>query len=215
MSSAEVVDSYLRGEISRRTLIRRLIAGGVSVSAAVAYSELLRPEWAFASHQCTDEFYDLYGFYGDCGDHYGGNTPPPKQEVSQPPPTQDDSQPGPVPDTTPPGTRMRVSRLSLATLLLTRRLVVRFVSSEAASVAFTATMTVGRRSAAAEAARRIVVARGSARFAEAGRKRVRLKLTRRGRRALLKRDRATLRVTARAVDLAGNARVSAVTLRLR
>ena len=73
MSSTEVVESFLRGEISRRTLIRRLVAVGVLASAAVAYTELLRPAWAFASHECTDEFYDLYGFYGDCGNHY----PPP------------------------------------------------------------------------------------------------------------------------------------------
>ena len=115
MSSAEVVESYLRGEISRRALVRRLVAAGVSLSAAAAYSELLRPEWAFASHECTDEFYDLYGFYGECGDHYGGNQPPPD---TTPDKQQPDNQPDPPPaqDTSAPGTRMRVSKLSLATL---------------------------------------------------------------------------------------------------
>ena len=80
MSSSEIVESFLRGEISRRTLVRRLAAAGVSMSAAVAYSELLRPEWAFAAEQCTPEHYDMYGHYGFyC--HY--EQPPPKEN---PPP---------------------------------------------------------------------------------------------------------------------------------
>ena len=104
---------------------------------------------------------------------------------------------------------------------MTNRLVVRFRSNEAARVTFTVTMFVpGRSSAAdadadADAARRLVVARGSTRFRRAGTKRVRLKLTRKGRRALLKRRRATLRVTSRAVDAAGNARVRTVAVKLR
>jgi hypothetical protein len=222
VSSSEVVQSFLRGEISRRTLIRRLVAAGVSLSAAMAYSELLRPEWAFASHECSAEFYDHYGYYGDCGEHY--TVTPPKKDPTEnrtpppppPPPPPDDNQPGPPPpDTTPPTTGMKVSKLSLATLLLTGRLVVRFTSSEAGSVTFTVTTTVANRSAAAEAARSVVVARGSARFARPGTKRVRLKLTRRGRKLLLKRRRVTLKVRARAVDAAGNARVRVVRLTLR
>jgi len=213
MSSAEVVDSYLRGEISRRTLIRRLVAVGVSMSAAVAYSELLRPAWAFASHECTDEFYDLYGFYGDCGDHYA-NTPPPAQDPPKDP-VPVNNQPTPTPDTTRPTIGMKVSKLSLASLLVTGRLVVRFTSSEAGSVGFTVTTTVAGGSAAAEAARRVLVARGSATFARPGTKRVRLKLTRAGRKALKKRRRATLKIRARAVDGAGNARVRVLSLRLR
>ena len=215
MSSTEIVESFLRGEISRRTLVRRLVAAGVSLSAAVAYSELLRPEWAFASHQCTDEFYDLYGFYGDCGNHYGGNTPPPDQtpaKTEEQPKVEQQPLPG---DTTPPATGMKVSKLSLAGLLVTGRFVVRFSSSEAGSVAITTTMALPGGSGAAEAARRIVVARGSATFRAAGTKRIRVRLTRRGRKALLKRRRASLRVTARAVDAAGNARVRVATLRLR
>jgi len=215
LSSAEVVESYLRGEISRRTLIRRLVAVGVSLSAAVAYSELLRPAWALASHQCTDEFYDLYGFYGDCGNHYP-DPPPPQPEPAKVEPPVDNKQPDPPPpDRVPPTTGMKVSKLSLASLLVTGRLVVRFTSSEAGSVGFTVTTTVAGRAAAAEAARRVLVARGSATFARPGTKRVRLKLTRAGRKALLKRRRAILKVRARAVDKAGNARVRVVTLRLR
>jgi hypothetical protein len=218
MSSSEIVESFLRGEISRRTLVRRLAAAGVSMSAAVSYSELLRPEWAFASHECTAEFYDLHGFYGDC-DHY--------EHYEQPPPTQNpppgnnppanNPQPGPTPDTTPPATLMKVSKLSLVTLLLTGRLVVDFTMSEPGAVSFTVTMALAKGSsdAAEAAARRIVVARGSAKFLKPGRKRVRLKLTRKARRVLKKRRRATLRIRARAVDGAGNARVRTATLKLR
>jgi len=48
MSKEQLVDAYLRGEISRRAFIRRLVAGGVSVSAAVAYS-FLTPQRAWTS----------------------------------------------------------------------------------------------------------------------------------------------------------------------
>ena len=218
MSSSEIVESFLRGEISRRTLVRRLAAAGVSLSAAVAYSELLRPEWAFAAEQCTPEFYELYGFYGEDCDHY--EQPPPKENPppdDKPPENKPpDNNPGPQPDTTAPTTLMKVSKLSLVSLLVTGRLVVNFTMSEPGSVSFVVTMALaGQSEADADAARRLVVARGSAKFAKAGRKKVRLKLTRRARRVLKKRRRATLRVRARAVDRAGNARVRTATLKLR
>jgi hypothetical protein len=203
MSSTETVDSFLRGEISRRTLVRRLAAGGVSMSAAVAYSELLRPNWAFASHECTSEFYDAHGFYGDCTDHQ------PVTPVTQPPVDQ----PGPTPDTTRPTTSLKVSHLSLVTLLLTRTLVLDFRCSEAATVTFTVTTAVTHGSAA-EAARRVVIARATKKFGAPGKKRIRLKLTRKGRRLLAKRRRATLVIGARAVDAAGNARTRSVRLKL-
>jgi hypothetical protein len=216
MSSSEVVDSFLRGEISRRTLVRRLAAAGVSMSAAVAYSELLRPEWALAAEQCTAEYYELYGFYGDC-DHYEHYEQPPPKE--NPPPDNkppEGNPPGPTPDTTAPATLMKVSKLSLVTLLVTGRLVVDFTMSEPGSVSFTVTLAHASGSnAVAEDARRLVVARGAAKFAKPGRKRVRLKLTRRARKVLKKRTRATLRVRARAVDKAGNARSRTATLKLR
>jgi hypothetical protein len=218
MSSSEIVESFLRGEISRRTLVRRLAAVGVSMSAAVAYSELLRPEWALAAEQCTPEFYELYGFYGDC-DHYEHYEQPPPKENPPPdnkPPENNPPPPGPTPDTTAPSTLMKVSKLSLATMLLTGRLVVDFTMSEPGSVSFTVTMALaGGSSDATDAARRIVVARGTTKFAKPGRKRVRLKLTRKARRVLKKRRRATLRIRARAVDGAGNARVRTATLKLR
>jgi hypothetical protein len=48
MSQQEAVAAYLDGRMSRRTLIRRLVAGGVSVSAAVAYAHVLQPGRATA-----------------------------------------------------------------------------------------------------------------------------------------------------------------------
>jgi hypothetical protein len=49
MSRQELVSAFLDGRISRRTLIRRLIAGGVSTGAAISYAQLLAPEHAGAS----------------------------------------------------------------------------------------------------------------------------------------------------------------------
>ncbi len=48
MSERELVNAYVDGRISRRTLIRRLVAGGISVGAAVSYAHLLSPERATA-----------------------------------------------------------------------------------------------------------------------------------------------------------------------
>ena len=49
MSRQELVSAFLEGRISRRTLIRGLIAGGISTGAAVSYAQLLRPEHALAA----------------------------------------------------------------------------------------------------------------------------------------------------------------------
>ena len=48
MSQDQLVAAYLDGHISRRALIRRLIAGGISLGAAISYAHLLRPEAAGA-----------------------------------------------------------------------------------------------------------------------------------------------------------------------
>jgi len=40
MSRAELVEAYVRGEISRRVFIRRLVASGISLAAAVTYAEI-------------------------------------------------------------------------------------------------------------------------------------------------------------------------------
>ncbi len=49
MSRHELVSAFLDGRISRRTLIRRLIAGGVSTGAAISYAQVLSPERAGAT----------------------------------------------------------------------------------------------------------------------------------------------------------------------
>ena len=48
MGQGELVNAYLDGQISRRTLIRRLVAAGVSFGAAVSYAHVLKPERASA-----------------------------------------------------------------------------------------------------------------------------------------------------------------------
>jgi hypothetical protein len=40
MSKEELVDAYVNGEISRRSFVRRLVAGGVSLTAAIAYAQM-------------------------------------------------------------------------------------------------------------------------------------------------------------------------------
>ncbi len=49
MSRQEAVAAFLAGRISRRTLIRNLVAGGVSVGAATSYAQMLDPEEADAA----------------------------------------------------------------------------------------------------------------------------------------------------------------------
>jgi hypothetical protein len=44
MSDEELVGAYMDGRISRRTLIRRLVAAGVSLGAATAYAHHLAPQ---------------------------------------------------------------------------------------------------------------------------------------------------------------------------
>lgn len=44
MSQEEIVDAYVNGGISRRLFIRRLVASGVALGAAVSYAHLLTPE---------------------------------------------------------------------------------------------------------------------------------------------------------------------------
>ena len=48
MERQELVEGYVRGDITRRTFVRRLTVAGVTLSAALSYAELLRPEAAHA-----------------------------------------------------------------------------------------------------------------------------------------------------------------------
>lgn len=56
MSEQQLVEAYVEGRIGRRTFIRRLVATGVSMSAAVAYTHLLNPSPAAAEH--VDDHYE-------------------------------------------------------------------------------------------------------------------------------------------------------------
>jgi hypothetical protein len=49
MSKEHLVEAYLRGEVSRRQFIKRLVAAGVSMTAALAYAEM-SPQLAHADH---------------------------------------------------------------------------------------------------------------------------------------------------------------------
>ena len=61
MSRQEAVAAFLAGRISRRTLIRNLVAGGVSVGAATSYAQMLDPEEADAALPAAagDDLYPL------------------------------------------------------------------------------------------------------------------------------------------------------------
>jgi hypothetical protein len=48
VSREQLVAAYLDGRMSRRTLARRLAAGGLSIGAAIAYAHLLEPSRATA-----------------------------------------------------------------------------------------------------------------------------------------------------------------------
>jgi hypothetical protein len=48
-----LVTAYLDRRISRRTLVRRLIAGGVSTGAAISYAQILDPQRAVAATTLT------------------------------------------------------------------------------------------------------------------------------------------------------------------
>ncbi len=61
MSRDELVNRYLDGQISRRVFIRKLVASGVSVFAALSYAEVLKAAPAYA---VLGDFYILVGdFY--------------------------------------------------------------------------------------------------------------------------------------------------------
>jgi plastocyanin len=52
----EFLEAYQGGQVSRRTFIRRLVASGISLGAALTYADLLKAEPAWADH-APDDFY--------------------------------------------------------------------------------------------------------------------------------------------------------------
>lgn len=59
MDRQELVEGYVRGDITRRTFVRRLTVTGISLAAALSYAELLRPEAAHAAPG-EDYYENLY-----------------------------------------------------------------------------------------------------------------------------------------------------------
>jgi hypothetical protein len=60
MSREELVSAYLNGEISRRTFVRRLVAAGVSLTAALSYAEI---DPALAHAGAGHKHYNHYKHY--------------------------------------------------------------------------------------------------------------------------------------------------------
>ena len=60
MSREELVHAYLNGEISRRAFVRRLVAVGVSLTAALTYAEM---DPALARADADHKHYKHYKHY--------------------------------------------------------------------------------------------------------------------------------------------------------
>src|SRR3712207_225611 len=58
MSQQELIDTYREGGMSRRTLIRRLVATGVSLGAAVSYAHIFAPAAGAEERRFHEDFYE-------------------------------------------------------------------------------------------------------------------------------------------------------------
>jgi hypothetical protein len=98
VSRAELVQAYIEGRVPRRVFIRRLVQGGISLAAALAYAQNLSPV-AFARHGGPHRFYDHYNFYppGRPKDR------PPAERPPAAPPGPPGGRPPPEPPGPPPG----------------------------------------------------------------------------------------------------------------
>jgi hypothetical protein len=67
MSDEELIEGYTRGRISRRTFVRRLVASGLSVAAAIAYGNALAARPAAGSPSHTQQHNDHHN------DHHNNN----------------------------------------------------------------------------------------------------------------------------------------------
>lgn len=76
MSQEELIGAFVEGQISRRTFVRRLVAAGVSLSAASSYAYLISAERAQAAEGSFDfyspEVCDYYGYFYDGTVHFYG-----------------------------------------------------------------------------------------------------------------------------------------------
>lgn len=268
MSQEQLVEAYLEGRIGRRTFIRRLVAAGVSLSAAVAYTHLLQPAAARAEHTpnlyespavLTTDATDLAGesailtaqvdphqmpttVWFEFGEttSYGSRTPNQPISGDGPQPVgasvtgldpgriyhfraQASNQMGSssgsdrsfaIPDRVQPLVSLAAVDTDLAGVLKSGTLRVVVKSSEAVSVVLTATMKKPKANGPARARPRIVAAEGTLELADNGSDVASLGLTRAGRRALKKAEKAKLTVAATATDLAKNAAAASLSLKL-
>ncbi len=60
MSQQELITTYREGGMSRRTLIRRLVASGVSLGAAISYAHLFAPRAEAEARNHADFYEDFY-----------------------------------------------------------------------------------------------------------------------------------------------------------
>lgn len=58
MSQQELISTYREGGMSRRTLIRRLVASGVSLGAAIGYAHLFAPAAEAEGRRFHSDFYE-------------------------------------------------------------------------------------------------------------------------------------------------------------
>ena len=61
MSKDELVSAYVEGRVSRRMFVRGLIAAGVSVTAALSYSDMLSATSAPPRRLGAQQYGDQYG----------------------------------------------------------------------------------------------------------------------------------------------------------
>jgi hypothetical protein len=206
LTDQDLTDAYIRGSISRRVFVRRLVAAGFSVSTAVAYSDLLTPDWALAAQRSGAPYThyicyipDSYTKYRCYGVPSYAQQPPtyipplapppgPPAPPAQPPPAAPAAPPLPPPVANVALLRsVRVSRLSLATLLLTGRLVLVVNAAGPCHLAVTATLQRikphhGHKSV--EESRSPTIGSAHATLRKAGSHRINLRLNRSGRTAL-------------------------------
>lgn len=70
MPDEELIEHYTQGRIGRRVFVRRLIAGGLSVGAAVAYGNALAPAAAVGPRANARAAESLHRYHHDHVSHH-------------------------------------------------------------------------------------------------------------------------------------------------
>ena len=206
MSRDQLVEAYVNGGISRRVFVRRLIGAGVSLAAAVSYSELLGPQWASAAEP---DFYDEQDPNADL--RQPKTDPPPQQTHSDGSVDAPPSESGPVvPAAFTSG--LAVGRTTLSSLVSRRKLAVTLESSVPAAAVVTAVLTRPERRGAA---RQLTLASGRASLSGSGASTLTLALSRSAARALRGRSVANIAVSSQVTAADGRSRTDNARLTLR